>query len=157
MKSTLIILFSLFSIFTIYFFILGNHSKSKDASGLIEGHLSKCPNTPNCLCTEYKDHADHFTTPIVITKNTPPAFNSLLTLKEIIKNMGGSIQLENEIYLAATFTSSIFGFVDDLEIRMDTNEKTIHIRSASRVGQSDFGVNKKRIERLKQLYEISIK
>jgi len=156
MKTTLIILFFLFSAFIIYFFILGINSKSKNAPGLIEGHLSKCPNTPNCVCTEYKDHTSHYIAPITITKNTPPTFNSLLALKEIIRNMGGSIQLENENYFAATFTSAIFGFVDDLEIRMDTNKKIIHIRSVSRVGRSDLGVNKKRVERLKQLYELSI-
>ena len=70
--------------------------------------------------------------------------------------MGGSIQVENENYFAATFTSTIFGFVDNLEIRIDTNKNVIHIRSASRVGRSDLGVNKKRIERLKLLYKMSM-
>ncbi len=154
MKTMLIILFFLFFAFIIYFFILGINSKSKDAPGLIEGHLLKCPNTPNCVCTENKDHTGHYIAPITISQNTPPTFDSLRTLKEIVKNMGGSITVEKENYFAATFTSVIFGFVDDLEIRMDTN--IIHIRSASRVGRSDLDVNKKRVEQLKQLYKISI-
>ena len=67
--------------------------------------------------------------------------------------MGGNIQVENDNYLAATFTSSIFRFVDDLEIRIDLDQKIIHLRSASRVGRSDGGVNRERIKRLKSLYQ----
>jgi uncharacterized protein (DUF1499 family) len=66
--------------------------------------------------------------------------------------MGGSIQAENENYLAATFSSTIFGFVDDLELRIDPVQKVIHIRSASRVGYSDAGVNRKRIALLRKTY-----
>ncbi len=70
--------------------------------------------------------------------------------------MRGSIQVENEDYLAATFTSSFFRFVDDLEIRIHADQNMIHIRSASRVGHSDGGVNKKRIEQLKKLFHSKI-
>jgi len=66
--------------------------------------------------------------------------------------MGGIIQVEKDNYLAATFISSIFGFVDDLEIRIEPGQKTIHLRSASRVGRGDGGVNRKRVEQLKKLY-----
>ena len=66
--------------------------------------------------------------------------------------MGGDVQVESGNYLAATFTSAIFKFVDDLEIRIDSTEEVIHIRSASRVGYSDMGVNKKRTELLKKLF-----
>jgi len=64
-----------------------------------------------------------------------------------------TIQSENDDYLAATFSSAIFGFVDDLEVRIDSVQNTGHIRSASRVGHSDGGVNRKRIELLNQLYQ----
>ena len=67
--------------------------------------------------------------------------------------MGGTIREESDTYLAATFSSAMFGFVDDLEIRVDSSQKVIHIRSASRVGYSDAGVNKKRAEQLKALYK----
>ena len=66
--------------------------------------------------------------------------------------MGGNVQVESCDYLAATFTSAIFKFVDDLEIRIDSTQEVIHIRSASRVGYSDMGVNKKRTELLKKLF-----
>ena len=70
--------------------------------------------------------------------------------------MGGSIEDESKDYFASTFSSGIFGFVDDFEIRIDPVKKIIHIRSASRVGHGDMGVNKKRIELLKQLYKKNI-
>ncbi len=54
-------------------------------------------------------------------------------------------------YLAATFSSSFFGFIDDVEFRVDTQNQLIHIRSAARLGYSDFGVNKKRVNNLKTI------
>ena len=66
--------------------------------------------------------------------------------------MGGTINAELENYIASTFSSSIFGFVDDFEIRIDSIKKVIHIRSASRVGYGDVGVNRKRTELFKKLY-----
>jgi uncharacterized protein (DUF1499 family) len=68
--------------------------------------------------------------------------------------MGGSINVEKADYLAATFTSSIFRFVDDLEIRVDPDKNQVQLRSASRVGRGDGGVNRKRIERLKRIYNL---
>jgi len=150
MKPILIIFLLIFFSLVIYFFILGHQSKSKHAQGLTDGHLLKCPDTPNCFNTEIKDHAGHYISPIKIPEKTS---NSLFILKDIIRNMGGIIQVENENYFSATFSSSIFGFVDDLEIRIDTKNKIIHVRSASRVGRSDLGVNKKRIMLIKQLYK----
>ena len=57
---------------------------------------------------------------------------------------------ENENYLHLECTSLIFRFKDDLELFIDTEQKKIHFRSASRVGHSDFGVNRKRVEEIKR-------
>jgi uncharacterized protein (DUF1499 family) len=51
-----------------------------------------------------------------------------------------------------TFASALFGFVDDLEIRIDAEVGSIHLRSASRVGKSDLGANRKRVEIIQKLY-----
>ncbi len=150
MKTVLIILLIFFSAFIIYFFILGHQSKSKQPAGLINGYLSKCPETPNCFNTEIKDHTGHYISPIKTSENTSI---SLSVLKDIVRNIGGIIQVENESYFSAIFSSSVFGFVDDLEIRVDTKNNVIHIRSASRVGRSDMGVNKKRIMLIKEAYK----
>ena len=150
MKTALISLSLLILAFLALFFILGAISKSGKAPGLIDGRLSQCPDKPNCVCSEHKDDAGHYVEPVVIPENN--AVNTLSVLKNVIQDMGGSIQAEADNYLAATFSSAIFGFVDDLEIRIDTDRAVVHVRSASRVGHGDLGVNRHRTELLGKLY-----
>lgn len=57
--------------------------------------------------------------------------------------------LENN-YLHVEFRSAFFRFVDDVEFLIDPEEQLIHFRSASRVGYSDFGVNRDRMERIRK-------
>ena len=150
MKIVLIIIPILILAAFVGFFVLGLMSHSGEANGIVEGKLTKCPDKPNCICTEFEADATHYLGPIVDPQRTTAEV--LSRLKNSVREMGGSIQVEDGNYLAATFTSSIFRFVDDLEIRIDTDQKMIHLRSASRVGHSDRGVNRERIERLKKLY-----
>ena len=127
-------------------------SQSGEAHGLVEGRLKRCPDKPNCVCSEFKSDTDQYIEPLVIAAGD--AAQVLPRLKTIVRQMGGSIQVEKADYLAVTFTSSIFRFVDDLEIRIDTDQKLIHLRSASRVGRGDGGVNRKRVERLKTAFQV---
>jgi len=150
MKTVFIILSILIVAFIFLLFNFKTISKAIEATGLVEGILSKCPNKHNCVCSEHKDDASHYIDPIIIPQNI--TLDTFSLLKNTIQEMGGTIQIESDNYLAATFTSAIFKFVDDLEIRIDSTQKVIHIRSASRVGYSDMGVNKKRTELLKKLF-----
>jgi len=150
MKTVLISL-SLFMVALIALFvILGMISKSGKAPGLVDGRLSPCPEKPNCVCSEPDADAGHFIAPVMMPDNSGP--DTLPVLKQVILDMGGSIQAESDNYLAATFSSALFGFVDDLEIRVDAPQGMIHVRSASRVGHSDMGVNRKRTELLRKRY-----
>ena len=126
-------------------------SHSGKANGLVEDKLTKCPDKPNCICTEFEADATHYVSPMVYSGAN--ISEVLFRLKSKVLEMGGSIQKESDSYLAATFTSSIFRFVDDLEFRIDSDQKIIHMRSASRVGYSDRGVNRKRIEQVKKLFQ----
>lgn len=150
LKILLIIITSLVLLLIAALFILSYMSQSDEANGLVEGRLTRCPDTPNCICSEFVLDTVHYIEPIVIS--TGDAAQILIRLKTIIREMGGSIQAEKADYLAATFTSSIFRFVDDLEIRIDTEQKMIHVRSASRIGYGDGGVNRKRVEHLKNRF-----
>ena len=150
MKTVSIILPILIVTFIVLLFNFRGFSRAGEAPGLVEGILTKCPNKPNCVCSEQKDDATHYIDPIIIPQNIK--FDTFPLLKNVIQDMGGIIQVESDIYLAVTFTSAIFKFVDDLEIRIDSTQKLIHIRSASRVGYSDMGVNKKRTELLRKLF-----
>ena len=150
MKIVVIIIVALIVVAILALFVLGQMSQSGEANGLVDAKLTKCPDKLNCICTEFEADATHYIDPIDFTQSNSLDF--LPRLKNIAREMGGSIQAETDNYLAFTFTSSIFRFVDDLEIRIDTDKKMIHMRSASRVGRSDRGVNKKRIEQLKKLF-----
>ena len=152
LKILLITLTSLLLLVIVALFILGHISQSDQANGLVKGRLTQCPDTPNCVCSEFVPDAAHYIEPLFISAGD--AAQTLVRLKTIIRDMGGSIQAEKADYLAATFTSSIFRFVDDLEIRVDTGQKMIHMRSASRVGHGDGAVNRKRVERLKNLFRL---
>ena len=153
MKMISILLLLLIVGFLILFFVLGLVSRSGEANGLVEGRLSKCPDKPNCVCSEHKSNINHYVEPIAVSIDNEAGV--LPVLKSSIHEMGGSVQTESDNYLAATFTSSFFRFVDDLELRIDPGASLIHVRSASRVGHSDMGVNRQRVELLRKLYSKS--
>ena len=148
----MVIIVALSLLVIIALFVFGYMSQSGEAHGLVEGRLKRCPDKPNCVCSEFKSDTDQYIEPLVIAAGD--AAQVLPRLKTIVRQMGGSIQVEKADYLAVTFTSSIFRFVDDLEIRIDTDQKLIHLRSASRVGRGDGGVNRKRVERLKTAFQV---
>jgi len=118
--------------------------------GLNDGKLRPCPETPNCVCSEKhsKDDKQHFIEPIRV--RTAKKFDEL---KQTLVNQGGTIITEDGNYAHITFTSTIFRFVDDVEIRFEPEKKMAHIRSASRMGQSDLGVNRKRMNKLKKAFK----
>ena len=144
-KLTLIIVTSTAVLFLVLMFALGVISRSGNAPGLSAGRLSACPDKPNCVCSELAPDAPAYIQPLPLPSSMDTA-DVLSFLGEIIGEMGGKIQTADKAYVATTFNSAIFGFVDDLEIRIADDEGVIHIRSASRVGYSDGGVNKARIE-----------
>ncbi len=148
MKIFLLILTSLILIVLGYFVFLAARSHAGSPAGLQDGRLTLCPDSPNCICTEHPDDATHYQAPIELTT---VADRSLLSaISQAIENTGGKINQQEDDYLAATYTSSLFHFVDDFELRIDRQNQQLHIRSASRVGHSDFGANLKRVEQFKQ-------
>ena len=152
LEKLLIIIASISLLVIIALFIFGYRSHSGEAYGLVEGRLKQCPDTPNCVSSEFVSDAERYIEPLVYSADH--AAQVMPRLRTIIREMGGSIQVEENDYLSATFTSSIFRFVDDLEVRIDTDLKTIHLRSASRVGHGDGGVNRKRVELLKTSFPL---
>jgi uncharacterized protein (DUF1499 family) len=137
-------------LFVVYLAYQAHISRSSTAAGLIDGKLSACPDKPNCVCSEYPEHSAHAIEPIAMRDLS--AVLVLQKLKHIIEAQGGKMVATREDYVAATFASALFGFVDDLEIRIDAEVGVIHLRSASRVGKSDLGANRKRVEMIKKLY-----
>ena len=115
---------------------------------LADGRLRPCPSSPNCVSSE-GDGASSRIEPL--TFKGPPE-KAWADLKEMLRQMGGTTQKEQDGYLWATFTTRIFRFVDDVEFRLVPGDGLIHVRSGSRVGYSDFGVNRRRVERLRAMF-----
>ncbi|OGP89058.1 MAG: hypothetical protein A2157_02420 [Deltaproteobacteria bacterium RBG_16_47_11] len=115
---------------------------------LIDGRLRACPNSPNCVSSE-GDNTSSRVEPLTFHGLPEKAWGDL---KETIREMGGEIQEEHDGYLWAIFTSRLFRFVDDVEFRMVSTDGIIHVRSGSRVGYSDLGVNRRRVEKLRTLF-----
>ena len=82
-------------------------------------------------------------------------FINIEQTKNIINDMGGEIIKTSPGYIHAIFTSWLFKFVDDFEIKI--NDREVIIRSASRTGYYDFGVNRRRVEQLRVTFENSAK
>lgn len=133
------------------FAILGYNSKSGEPPGLVSSALAPCPDKPNCVCSEFTEDPTHYIEPIDYSGTASE--KAWANISQVIKESGGEVSMANDNYIAATFSVSLFGFVDDVECRLDTSQKTIHIRSASRVGHSDLGVNKKRVSMMTRLFK----
>ena len=119
---------------------------------IVDGHLAACPQSPNCVNSEDLSK-ESFIAPLEFTGSAAGAWQ---ILQEQILDMGGRIEEVDDSFLHATFRSSLFRFVDDVSCRLDDENNRIYIRSASRVGYSDFGVNRKRVEQLRKQFTVSL-
>ncbi|QSJ14737.1 DUF1499 domain-containing protein [Nostoc sp. UHCC 0702] len=114
--------------------------------GVRNGKLAPCPNSPNCVSSQSSDAA-HQIAPLTFTSSPE---NAIAALKSVIESLPRSkIITESKDYLYAEFKSALLGFVDDVEFYLDRNANVIQVRSASRLGQSDLGVNRQRIETIR--------
>ena len=116
--------------------------------GAREGRLAACPDKPNCVSShaESKD-AGHHIAPLAISGAAALAWPALLAVVRECERC--AIIDEKPGYLHAEFTSQIMGYVDDVEFLLDDKALLIQVRSASRLGTSDFGVNRKRVEAIR--------
>lgn len=118
--------------------------------GVVEGRLRECPATPNCVCTQSADEG-HRAAPLRFSGSAPEA---LARLQRILSALPRTrIVEQSENYLRAEAESWLFGFVDDVEFLVDESQGEIHFRSASRLGRSDLGVNRRRMETIRQQFE----
>jgi uncharacterized protein (DUF1499 family) len=117
--------------------------------GVKDGRLAPCPNKPNCVCTQATDDA-HRIEPLTYDCTAEEAMGRLrAALAALPRTRVVTVTAD---YLHAECTSLVFRFVDDVEFLIDRERKVIHFRSASRVGHSDLGVNRRRMEALRQAF-----
>ncbi len=109
-----------------------------------------CPSSPNCVSSQSSD-TDHFVDPLVYRGTLEGAKAQLIQVLTSLPRT--KIVKEEPAYLRAESTSLIFRFTDDLEFAFDDIQKLIHVRSASRVGYSDLGANRKRVETIRRRFQ----
>jgi len=118
--------------------------------GVHGGRLAPCKRTPNCVSSQ-ADPADgvHYIEPLAF-------HGSVQELRKALEAMARSRLIRAEgNYLYAEFRTPLLRYVDDLELYYVPHENLVHVRSASRLGRRDFGVNRKRVERLRALIRSS--
>ena len=120
---------------------------SQPEIGLLKGRLRPCPSTPNCVCSDDEPSQPGFIQPLNYSCSPEQAWKSV---NAAVESMGGQIEKDDGDYLHAVFISTVFRFRDDLELRQDAAHSRIQVRSASRIGYSDLGVNRKRVEKLRR-------
>lgn len=109
--------------------------------GNLNGRLADCPDSPNCVCS-FESRESH---------SIQPLQANLAQIQQVLMGLSEARIVSSEgNYLYAEFTSRIMGFVDDVEFLYDPDAGITHVRSASRLGYSDMGVNRKRIESIRE-------
>jgi len=117
--------------------------------GVRNGRLAPCPGTPNCV-SSYEQGRSH-TAPLAYRGSPAEA---MVRLQAILATLPGVRLTELRAdYLRAEARSRLFGFVDDMELKLDAAAGVVHVRSAARLGHSDFGVNRRRVERIRAAFE----
>ena len=120
--------------------------------GINNSGLTPCPKTPNCVSSQTHDEK-HYIEPLIYSGTQQEAHDRLLQIIESEKRT--EILTDQGNYIRVEFTSAVFRFVDDVEFyfpKEKADETVIHVRSASRVGSSDLGANRKRIERIRSKF-----
>ncbi len=108
--------------------------------------ITPCPAAQNCVSSHSTDDFHHVD-PLRFAGSPEAAFERLRNLVEALPRT--RIVTAEETYLHAECTSRLFRFVDDLELLLDREAGLVHVRSASRTGFSDLGVNRRRVETLR--------
>jgi uncharacterized protein (DUF1499 family) len=111
--------------------------------------LAVCPSRPNCVSSLATDKSHRmppfgFTGPVVAAQERLIGVIRLIPRSEIVKDEPG--------YLAVTFRSKLFGFVDEAEFAFDEKSGEINFHSGSRSGYYDFGVNRSRLQKIREFF-----
>ena len=116
--------------------------------GLKDGRLAPCKRTPNCVSSQADPQdREHYIAPIAFRGTMPE-------LRQAVASMPRStVVTADRQYLYAEFRTRLMRYVDDVELHYDERAGLVQVRSASRLGRRDFGVNRNRIEELRALIQ----
>lgn len=130
--------------------------KRPENLGLREGRLAPCKSTPNCVSSQANPaDTEHYIAPIAFKG---AALAAVTAVRKAVESMERASVIRHEAnYLYAEFRSRLMRYVDDVEFAVDERAGVIQVRSASRLGRRDFGVNRARVEALRVKIEGSLK
>lgn len=117
-------------------------------TGLMASKLNPCPDSPNCVQSHDANDESHFLEPW--RYSAPREVTHKMILEKLEETNNVKIESTEANYIHAVFTIPIFRFKDDVEFYFPEDENIIYFRSASRVGHSDLGVNKRRMNTLRK-------
>jgi len=121
-----------------------------DNLGLKNQLLPPCPGTPNCVSSQ-ENNSQHRIQPIIFEGSLELAKEKLY---RVINSMRGSrIITQDVLYWHVEFTTQLLRFIDDVEFYFDESQSLVHLRSASRQGYWDLGVNRRRVETIRSRFE----
>lgn len=135
--------------FSLFFICACTGTRPTDL-GAQNGRLRPCPDRPNCVSSQSVD-PKHAIRPLSYQGTRADASERLLKVLGSMPRV--QVVTATPDYIHAEFASRVFRFVDDVEFVFDNDGKYIQIRSASRLGYSDFGVNRKRVETIRDAFE----
>jgi uncharacterized protein (DUF1499 family) len=139
----------MFAVATLSMTLFGRLSGGPPSNiGLHDGKLSPCPKSPNCVSTQSSD-PQHRIQALSFRGSKAQTMEAILAVVQ--KMMRTKVITRSEDYLHVEYRTKM-GFVDDVEFFLDEASRTVQFRSASRIGYSDLGVNRKRMEEFTALY-----
>jgi uncharacterized protein (DUF1499 family) len=123
-----------------------------DNLGVKDGRLAPPKRTPNSVSSQADPaDAEHYIAPIAFKGDTPAAMTAV---RKAVEGMTDSTIIRAEgSYLYAEYRTKLMRFVDDVEFLHEPKAGVIHVRSSSRLGRRDFGVNRARVEALRRRIE----
>lgn len=117
--------------------------------GVLDGRLRECPPLPSCVCSQ--ERGSFAVAPLRYSGTADDAWERL---KRVVSGTPRMKILDDEgNYLHCSATTAVLRFVDDVEFLLDEDAQVIHVRSASRVGPSDMGANRARVEQIRKAFE----
>jgi uncharacterized protein (DUF1499 family) len=133
---------------TLASFINGCSETRSNKNAVVNDVLTGCPDRPNCVSSQSPD-ARHAIEPFRLKGDPTTGWNAITGIIENLPRT--TIVNATEHYLHAECKSRLFGFIDDLELKLDSETGILYIRSASRTGYYDFGVNRRRVSGMRQI------
>lgn len=126
--------------------------KRPENLGMLSGKLASCPETPNCVSSQADDEL-HSIAPMTIGLPLDLAQDRLISVLAKFPHM--NIVVNDPGYVYVEFQTAIMLYTDDVEFWFDETAGVVHFRSASRLGASDLGLNRRRMEQIRELYSLA--